>query len=453
MTPSRTSAVQLRPVPPVFTGVQPSPLPPNCTWEQARRIALECARPLPPTQVPLRHAVGRTLAWDLTALHDMPHYASSAMDGWVTRGPGPWILAGPGGPLGRDQAAPIITGGLIPPGAQAVLRMESGVLTSRHGGGLILERRAEARPDEPRIGQHIRKAGEEAAFGEVLIRRGTVLNPAHVALAALAGHDALPVLGKPVVQLLMTGSEVVASGLPAPGWVRDAFGPQLGSVVDLSGAFYGGQAMIGDDYCDWIRALKGPGAVQGLRPDPADAPVDVTITTGGTGPSGNDHLRRAVAELGGRLLVDGIAMRPGHPTVLAALPDGRFILGLPGNPLAAMMALFTIGAPLLAALGHKGAPRLHEVSSACAIAGDQARTRLIPFRFAGGEACPAENTGPGMMRGLASADGIMVLPPGGVQRGAAVKALSLPWREPLSSRSAPDQSQADHHLPGNPGCP
>ena len=95
---------------------------------------------------------------------------------------------------------------------------------------------------------------------------------------------------------------------------------------------------------------------------PPDLPADVVITTGGTGRSGTDHLRRAVAELGGRLLIDGIAMRPGHPAVLAELPDGRFVLGLPGNPLAAMMALSTIGGPLLAALGHGAdAPRCSEV--------------------------------------------------------------------------------------------
>ena len=119
---------------------------------------------------------------------------------------------------------------------------------------------------------------------------------------------------------------------------------------------------IGDSYAEWLAALEdtepaesgaGPagsgGRARGRRRQP---PADVVITTGGTGRSGTDHLRRAVAELGGRLLIDGIAMRPGHPAVLAELPDGRFILGLPGNPLAAMMALSTIGAPLLAALGH-----------------------------------------------------------------------------------------------------
>ena len=124
-------------------------------------------------------------------------------------------------------------------------------------------------------------------------------------------------------------------------------------------------------------------------------PADVVITTGGTGRSGTDHFRRAVAELGGRLIIDGVAMRPGHPAVLAELPDGRFVLGLPGNPLAAMMALSTVGAPLLAALGHGQLPPVREVPSGTMLDPDPGRTRLMPFRLLYGMASPAQHTGPG----------------------------------------------------------
>ena len=165
-------------------------------------------------------------------------------------------------------------------------------------------------------------------------------------------------------------------------------------------------------------------------------PADVVITTGGTGRSGTDHLRRSVAELGGRLLIDGIAMRPGHPAVLAELPDGRFIIGLPGNPLAAMMALSTIGAPLLAALGHRSLPPVTEVPCGAMIDPDPGRTRLMPFRLLYGMASPAQHTGPGMMRGLAAADGVLVVPPHGVQLGEPVPAFALPWGTPLPELAA-----------------
>ncbi len=408
------------------------------TWQEARQASFDCATPIPPGLVPLRTALGRTLAADITALQDMPHYASSAMDGWAVNGTGPWILAEPGHRLAPHQASPIVTGGLIPPGAKAVLRSESGTITTDDEGLPVLALGGAARPGEPKNGQHIRKAGEEAAAGDILVKSGTVLNPAHLALAALSGHDALRVQGKPVVKLLLTGSEVVTAGLPAPGKVRDTFGPQLGAVVGMLGGISAGQEKIGDDYDEWLAALEdtGPDDGTGLRqetgePAAEEAPADVVITTGGTGRSGTDHLRRAVAELGGRLLIDGIAMRPGHPAVLAELPDGRFILGLPGNPLAAMMALCTVGAPLLAALGHGTLPPVGEVPCGTMIDPDPGRTRLMPFRLLYGMASPAQHAGPGMMRGLAAADGVLVVPPHGVQLGEAVPAFALPWGAPI----------------------
>lgn len=393
------------------------------TWQEARQASFDSATPIPPGPVPLRTALGRTLAEDVTALQDMPHYASSAMDGWAVNGSGPWILAEPGHRLAPHQASPIVTGGLIPPGAKAVLRSESGAMATDEEGLPVLVLGGGARPGEPRNGQHIRKAGEEAAAGDVLIASGTVLNPAHLALAALAGHDSLHVQGKPVVRILLTGSEVVTSGLPAPGRVRDTFGPQLGAVVEMMGGISAGQDKIGDSYDEWLAALEDDAA--------EEAPADVVITTGGTGRSGTDHLRRAVAELGGRLLIDGIAMRPGHPAVLAELPDGRFILGLPGNPLAAMMALCTVGAPLLAALGHGSLPPISEVPCGTMIDAEPGRTRLMPFRLLYGMASPAQHAGSGMMRGLAAADGVLVVPPHGIQLGEAAPAFALPWGAPI----------------------
>ena len=408
------------------------------TWEEARTVAFEAATPIPAGRVPLQHALRRTLAEDITALQDMPHYASSAMDGWAVNGSGPWILAEAGHRLAPHEASPIVTGGLIPPGAKAVLRSENAVLGTDDDGLPVLMTGGTARPGEPRNGQHIRKAAEEASHGEVLVKAGISLNPAHLALAALAGHDALLVQGKPVVKLLLTGSEVVSKGLPEPGKVRDTFSHQLPAVVEMLGGIMGGQEKIGDSYEEWLNGLEDVALASGAPepegagvPVPAVLPADVVITTGGTGRSGTDHLRQAVAELGGRLIIDGVAMRPGHPVVLAELPDGRFVLGLPGNPLAAMMALSTVGEPLLAALGHGKMPAVQEVPCGTTIEPDPGRTRLMPFRLLYGMASPAQHTGPGMMRGLASADGVMIVPPHGVQLGEPVPAFALPWGPPV----------------------
>ena len=344
------------------------------------------------------------------------------MDGWAVNGTGPWRLSRQGRTLSPDEASTIATGGLVPPGANSILRTESGQLTHNAEGELLLTLNEHAKHGEPLPGQHIRHAGEEATAGEVLIPAGTLLNPAHIALAAVAGHDELQVHGRPMVAIVLTGSEVVTSGVPAPGQVRDTFGPQLESVISLLGATPGSPFRIGDSYHDWLSALGDSGSLTGQRPD-------VTITTGGTGRSGTDHFRAAVAALGGRLLLDGVAMRPGHPAVLAELPDGRFLLGLPGNPLAAMMALTTLAEPLLAALGNMSMSAVGHVISGADVDPYPGRTRLIPCTFSHGLAFPVSHTGPGMMRGLAWADGVMAVPPEGVLSGEPIPVLPLPWTQ------------------------
>lgn len=395
---------------------------PSLAWPEARRLAFNCAVPLAPANVPLPLAVGHALTRDVTALQKLPHYDSSAMDGWAVNGDAPWILAGHEPALLPGHASVIATGGQVPVGAQSILRKESGQVHQDADGNLRLRLNDNAKEGEPGTSQHIRPAGEEAAAGEVLIRAGTTLNPAHIALAAVAGYDDLPVQAKPVVGIVLTGSELVTSGIPEPGRVRDIFGPQLGAVISLLGGTVAGPLRIGDSYPEWLAALAGPDAFPGRMPD-------VTITTGGTGCSGTDHFRAAIKALGGQLLVDGIAMRPGHPAVLAELPDGRFVVGLPGNPLAAMMALITIGAPLLEALGGRPLSAIGEVISASDVDPHPGSTRLIPCRFIEGLAFPASHTGPGMMRGLARSDGVMAVSPAGIQSGEPVPVLALPWTQ------------------------
>ena len=243
------------------------------TWQEARQLAFDCATPIPAAPVPLRKALGRTLAADVVALQDIPHYASSAMDGWAVNGSGPWILAEPNQPLAPHQASPIATGGLIPAGTKAVLRSESGVIGTDEDGLPVLKLGGTAKPGDPRNGDHIRKAGQEAAAGDLLIKRGAVLNPAHLALAALAGIDALPVLGKAVVRLVFTGSEVVTSGMPAPGEVRDTFGPQLAAVVEMLGGICTEEVKIGDTYAEWLAALEDNEPVSAGSDPPATPPA------------------------------------------------------------------------------------------------------------------------------------------------------------------------------------
>lgn len=251
----------------------------------------------------------------------------------------------------------------------------------------------------------------------MLVKAGTTLNPAHLALAALGGLDQVTVLGKPAVKLVLTGDEVVSAGIPGPGLVRDAFSPQLGGVVELLGGSVTGVQRAADTLQELLNALA----------DTEQDPADVVITTGGTGRSSADHLRSAIAEMGGRLHIGSIAMRPGHPTLLAELPDGRFLVGLPGNPLAAMIALLTVAAPLLARLGSRPMPGTFEVACGSPIKEYAGPTRLMPYRLVYGLASPCSFTDSAMMRGLAAADGVMVVPPHGAKMGENLTAIALPW--------------------------
>lgn len=387
------------------------------TWLEARGRAWDMAQALPAHSLPLAESVGRILAQDVTAAHPMPHYASSAMDGWAVAGSPPWILADPGTRLTSGQGVPILTGGTIPAGAKSVLRSESGELTWDEDGLPVLVLGGGTRPGEPRNAQHIRPAGEEAAAGELLIAAGTTLNPAHVALAALGGHDGLSVLGRPAVKIILTGDEVVPSGIPEPGFVRDAFSPQLGSVVQMLGGSVLGLERAADTMPAMLAALA----------DDEHNPADVLITTGATGNSSADFLRQAVTAMGGTFHLPRVAMRPGQPTLLAELPDGRFLLGLPGNPLAAMVGLMVLGAPLLAKLGSLPEPALVEVPCGSPIKAFSGPTRLMPYRLVYGLASPCAHTDSAMMRGLAAAHGVMAVPPHGAKMGDFLPAMMLPW--------------------------
>ena len=215
-------------------------------------------------------------------------------------------------------------------------------------------------------GRHIRPAGEETAAGAVVVAAGTVLTPAHLAVAAVCGHDALPVAAVPRVALLLTGDEVVTSGIPAPGRVRDTFGPTLPAIIARFGGHVAGSRRLPDDFTATAEAIAGCGG-------------DVVVTTGGTGTSAADHLRRVLDAAGAAIVVPSIRMRPGHPALLARLPDGRPLVGLPGNPLAAMMALLTLADPLLAGMTGRPPAPLRTVRAGTALRPLHNQDRLVPY--------------------------------------------------------------------------
>nr|WP_104820974.1 molybdopterin molybdotransferase MoeA [Kitasatospora sp. MMS16-BH015] len=399
-------------------------------WARARAVARAAGRQvLPAVEVELGAALGRTLAEPLAALTDLPAFDTSAMDGWAVSGPGPWQLVGrvlagqPGVELADGEAVEIATGAQLPGGATGVLRREHGrsvppaASGGRPGGPSGVPSREVPwvlhgdRSVPP--GQDVRPRGQECRRGEPLLAGGVMVTPAVLGLAAACGHDRLSVRRRPTVELLVLGDELLTAGLPGPGQVRDALGPLLPPWLAAAGAELIGQRYVRDDF--------------GLLRDAVrHSPADLVLTTGGTAAGPVDFLHDALAAAGARLLVDGVAIRPGHPMLLAELPGGRHLVGLPGNPLAAVAGTVTLALPLL----HRLAGRAEEAGAfaraAVALPGHPCDTRLVPVRRTEQGVTPLAFDGPAMLRGLALAEALAVVEPGGCPAGGRVELLALP---------------------------
>ena len=405
------------------------------SWARSRRIA--ASQPaLEPENYALADSFGLILAETVHALCAVNHYDSSAMDGYAVNATGaaagPWRLIGPAPRNGQielapGQAATILTGGAIPADTTSIVRIEHTSLLDQ-GVHMLPEQRG-SRDLEP--GANIRRAGEEAAAGQQILQPGTLIGPAEMAAAAVAGIDTLRCHRAPKVGFVFTGDEVLTSGVPGPGEVRDAFSPYFVSLcaelthgVQRIPAAPLYQARIDDDLAAMTQELRR-----------ASQELDVLITTGGTGFSSADYLRRALAEQKATILVPEISMRPGHPTVLAQLPAtpqqqaagsaGTYVLGLPGNPLAALAGFATVGMPLLAALAGVG-----ELAEFHGVAGDSCRTgrgpRLMPAREENGVIETSKFHGSAMLRGLLGATYFVVVSADTTARDP-IPLLPLPW--------------------------
>ncbi|WP_225881961.1 molybdopterin molybdotransferase MoeA [Streptomyces aureocirculatus] len=442
-----------------------SPEPPkraahSTRWTEARAIArragVAAARAAVSPEVKatlLSHTLGRTLAAPLTALTDLPSFDTSAMDGWAVAGPGPWtllsgtairtddgtdngtdnrppgILAGQDtpDPLGDGEAVPIATGARIPRDTTAVIRSEHGHADDKG----YLHARREVAP-----GQDIRPRGQECRAGDRLLPPGALVTPAVLGLAAAAGYDALYVTARPRVEVLVLGDELLTSGLPQEGHIRDALGPMLPPWLRALGAEVTAVRRLGDD-------------AEALHEALATATADVVVTTGGTASGPVDHVHPTLRRLNAELLVDGVAVRPGHPMLLARLPatagDSRMrhLVGLPGNPLAAVSGLLTLAEPLLRGLGGRPAAEPYTAPVRDDVPGHPHDTRLVPVALRGEYAVPLHYNGPAMLRSIAVADGLAVIPPRGAGRQQELELLELPWTEPGGIQGELGASGAD----------
>ena len=384
-------------------------------WNQARFVARTAGRALAERNARLDESAGAHLAQPLLTVHDDPAADSSALDGYAVCGEGPWQLVelAEGVALSPHTCCKVLVGMPVPLHADSVIHHNHAVVEARSGGASIITARDELSgvPDEsarPAFGHGIIRQGERAPGGSQLIAAGARITPAVLALAASTGHDSLTVIPPPRVGTLILGAELLDRGLPRFGRPRDALGHTI-------------PAFIGELGARGFPPTRAPDSPQLLLEEINDANVDVLITTGSTAPGPNSHLRQVLRDLGAHWLVDGVMVQPGAPMLLARLPDGRLLIGLPGDPIGALCALMTLATPLIMAMRHDATPPARTVTLADdAPAADFAEdTAIHPVRIDDGAAVLLAPD----LHGWAMAHSYVVAPPGTGVRGDTLLVL------------------------------
>ena len=377
-------------------------------------------------EVPLPAALGRTLAESVRLDRDEPPARRSAMDGFAVRsadGAAPRkilgsVFAGTSElpEVGPGEAAAIMTGGTVPPGADAVVPVAQ-TRRRTEGDGEILE------IDEPPAeGAHVRNAGEMGRKGRQVLEAGTPLTGQDLTACAGCGVDPVKVAPRARVALLSTGDEVVPhTQTPGPHQVRDS--NRLGSTLQLQRA--GAQMVVSEHVDDdFDQLLAAVSAALELS--------DLVVTIGGVSMGDKDHLPNVFRKLGVEELFHGVSVQPGKP-VWAGTREGAFVLGLPGNPVSSFVILELFAVPLLERLHgqHPHVPRPLRRGMAGGNASTRARERFFPADLHVEESgtvivTPRPSSGSGDWTSLAGTTALLHVPAhSGVAPGDPVDYLPL----------------------------
>ncbi len=393
--------------------------------DEALALILGAASPVGPEDVPLSEAGGRVLAGPVEAMRDQPPFDASAMDGYAVRAadvagvPARLRVVGESaagrrfaGRLEPGEAVRIFTGAPLPDGADTILIQEN---TRREGDAVVA-----LEPVEPN--RHIRRAGLDFRRGDLLLEAGRVLDPAALSLAAAANRRTLSVVGRPLVGMLATGDELVAPGEePGPDQIVSSNNVGVAEIVRLEGGMAIELGIAPDR-----RAV-----IRGALDRALAAGADVIVTIGGASVGDHDLVREVLIEAGAELAFWKIAMRPGKPLMFGRLGTAH-VMGLPGNPVSAMVCSHLFLAPLVARLAgrpHRPDLRPARLGAALPANGDRqdyvrAATSLDGTRLV---ATPFSTQDSSMLRTLAASDALIVRPPGepGREAGESCTVLML----------------------------
>ncbi|MCC7333759.1 MAG: molybdopterin molybdotransferase MoeA [Pirellulaceae bacterium] len=364
-------------------------------------------QPVDQERVPNALAAGRVLAEDLIADRPSPALDVSAMDGYALRlqdelpATLPVQSTAPAGSapqtLHPGHAIRIFTGAVVPTGADCVVRRED---TIEHPGQVQLT----IPIAEMKLGQNIRRQGENSSQGAKLLSRGSIVEAASIAAVASFGARDLRVYRTVRVAVLNTGDELAEPGAAVEAWqIRDSNGPTLAAWLSQLSWVTTTQRQRVADTLSSVQAALAEQLEQS----------DAIILTGGVSMGDTDYVPAAIESLGGEIVFHRLPIRPGKP-VLGAVLKGKLILGLPGNPVSVAVTARVLGEPLLRKLAgcECAAPRL----SVQLTESDGKRIDLTWFRLvninAHGELHLAQSQGSGDLVSLSQSCGFVEIPPG-----------------------------------------
>lgn len=345
------------------------------TVEEATQRLLQHVSVMPIEYIDWEEADGRVLAADLTATSALPPFDRSAMDGYAVRsadtaGATPQapialrvvetVMAGdvPVMRLQAGEAARIMTGGMIPAGADAVIMFEQTVNPGEKAETVAIKR-------EMKAGENIIKTAAEVKEHQVILKAGETVNPGAVAVLATFGYAQVPVIRKPRVGLLSTGNELVRIDQPlVPGKIRESNTPMLAALIRQAGGIPVRFPTLPDDYGKTEQTIEA-----------AMAQADLLITTGGVSVGDMDMLAAFVDRDDVEILFNRVAMRPGSPTTVASF-QGKLLCALSGNPGACFVGFQLFIRPLLA--GMTGKPAFHLQPVTAVLASDYLKPSPYP---------------------------------------------------------------------------
>jgi molybdopterin molybdotransferase len=392
--------------------------------EDARDRILKNVKPLPAETVALDKSLGRVLAKPLAARRDQPPFDASAMDGYAVRAedvadtPAALKLigmsaAGHGfrGRIGKGQCVRIFTGAPMPKGADAVVIQEN-----------VAAEGSTVRVLQPvRLEQNVRARGLDFRRGETLLPAALRLNARDIGLAAAANAAEVSVRRRPLVALIATGDELVLpGGRPGPDQIVSSNSHAIAAMAVLLGAEVINLGIVADSLKATERAIARA------------AKADILITTGGASVGDHDHVQEALKNQGVSIDFWKIAMRPGKPFMYGRR-KGQHVLGLPGNPVSALVCARLFLKPLIERM--LGLPVMDDLVEARLGAPmkendgrqDYVRAKLVETADGSRIATPFPRQDSSMQRTFREADALIVRPPHAppAREGDVVRILRL----------------------------